>query len=168
MSEARDYYKILQIDPGADPEVITAAFRALAKRMHPDRAATTRDDDGMAELNRAYGVLRDPAQRRIYDAERALGATAPGHRVGAAKAGGVPSQTDAVRDEADGSATPTRLDFGKHAGSTLHEIARKDREYLEWLSHHSSGIRFRKEIAEILAGRTARRAADRAASDVSE
>ena len=148
MSEARDYYKVLQVDPSADPEVITAAFRALAKRLHPDRAATTRDDERMAELNHAYGVLRDPAQRRIYDAERALRVTAPGGRTGANKA--EEAQAFEVREETDASGTSTRLEFGKHAGATLREIARKDRDYLEWLSQHPSGIRFRREIAEVL------------------
>ena len=152
MSKARDYYKVLQIDPSADPEVITAAFRALAKRLHPDRSATTPDDERMAELNHAYGVLRDPSQRRIYDAERALHAPAPRHRAGAARAGGTQAKAFDVGQEADSAEKPTRLDFGKHAGATLQEIARKDRDYLEWLSQHSSGIRFRREIAEILKG----------------
>jgi curved DNA-binding protein CbpA len=150
LSTARDHYKVLQIDVNADPEVITAAFRALAKQLHPDRAATTRDDARMAALNQAYAVLRDPAQRRIYDAERALRATAPGRRAGAAKAKEV--QAHAVGEETNGSRMPTRLDFGKHAGATLQEIADTDRAYLEWLSQHSSGIRFRREIAAILKG----------------
>lgn len=148
MTESRDYYKVLQVDPSADPEVITAAFRALAKRLHPDRTATTPDDERMAELNHAYGVLRDPAQRRIYDAERALRVPRPGPPVGARTA--EEAQAFEVREETNDSGAATRLDFGKHAGATLREIARKDRDYLEWLSQHPSGIRFRREIAEVL------------------
>ena len=32
----KDYYKILQISPDAAPEVIQMAYKALAKKYHPD------------------------------------------------------------------------------------------------------------------------------------
>jgi curved DNA-binding protein CbpA len=52
-SAERDYYKVLQIDPEADPEVVTAAFRVLARRLHPDHDLTGVHEVRMAELNRA-------------------------------------------------------------------------------------------------------------------
>jgi len=32
----KDYYKILQVAPDASPEVIQMAYKALAKKYHPD------------------------------------------------------------------------------------------------------------------------------------
>ena len=36
MTTIPDHYAALGIDPTADQEVITAAYRALAKKFHPD------------------------------------------------------------------------------------------------------------------------------------
>jgi hypothetical protein len=42
------------------------------------------------------------------------------------------------------------LGFGRYAGWSLGDIARKDPDYVLWLSRHSSGIRYRTEIYGIL------------------
>ena len=55
----RDYYKVLQVDPEASLEVITAAYKTLAKRFHPETDLTGVHEIRLAELTRAYGVLRD-------------------------------------------------------------------------------------------------------------
>jgi uncharacterized protein (DUF3820 family) len=47
-------------------------------------------------------------------------------------------------------AAGTRLTFGRYAGWTLRDLARQDPDYLRWLSRHSSGIRYRTEIYQIL------------------
>ena len=64
----RDYYAILQVDPGADPEVIEVAYRRLARKWHPDTNADPQAGARMQELNEAYEVLGDPARRQRYDA----------------------------------------------------------------------------------------------------
>jgi hypothetical protein len=57
------------VDPQAEPEIIEAAYRRLAKKYHPD-VATSRDaGERMKEINAAYAVLRDPVQRAAYDRE---------------------------------------------------------------------------------------------------
>ncbi len=48
------------------------------------------------------------------------------------------------------SAAGTRLTFGRYTGWTLRDLARQDPDYLRWLSRHSSGIRYRTEIYQIL------------------
>lgn len=160
MSQHVDYYRILQVDPEADPEVITAAFRALARRLHPDRDITGVEEHRMSELNRAYGVLRDPQKRREYDDERKL-MTPLGHgaeeepprsgglaaRMRAASAASAAAESSV---QAGQGSEETRLNFGRYAGMTLREIAAQDMEYLRWLSRHSSGLRFRGEIDQIL------------------
>ncbi|MEI6043055.1 MAG: DnaJ domain-containing protein [Chloroflexota bacterium] len=63
----RDYYKVLQVDPSAELEVIEASYRALSKKYHPDLNDTPDASSRMAEINHAYNVLRDQLKRRDYD-----------------------------------------------------------------------------------------------------
>jgi preprotein translocase subunit Sec63 len=72
----RDYYATLQVDPGADPEVIEVAYRRLARKWHPDTNADPQAGARMQELNEAYEVLGDPARRQRYDAAL-VGRSAP-------------------------------------------------------------------------------------------
>lgn len=74
-----DAYKVLQVDPEADPDVIQAAYRRLAQKHHPDRA--TGDDAArrMIAINAAWEILRDPDRRARYDAERAAAADRSAH-----------------------------------------------------------------------------------------
>jgi curved DNA-binding protein CbpA len=68
-----DYYKTLQVDPEADPDVIGAAYRKLAQRYHPDITDDPTARARMAAINAAWEVLRDPAKRAAYDRDRRLG-----------------------------------------------------------------------------------------------
>lgn len=56
-----DHYKVLNCDPGAAPEVIKAAYRALVKKLHGD-------DRAMTLLNNANSVIGDSRLREEYDA----------------------------------------------------------------------------------------------------
>jgi hypothetical protein len=67
MQPGRSLYEILQVDPRAEPEVLEAAFRRLARKYHPDVSTTIDSVARMKELNAAYQVLRDPAKRADYD-----------------------------------------------------------------------------------------------------
>ena len=70
-SVAFDPYKELEVDPAASRETIDAAWKALLKRHHPDRA---QEPDGALvkakRLNQAHDLLTDPARRAAYDLER--------------------------------------------------------------------------------------------------
>ncbi|MBL9077920.1 MAG: DnaJ domain-containing protein [Planctomycetes bacterium] len=77
---SHDYYSLLGVPRSASAEAIRAAFLASVKKAHPDRIDRSSSplewefaNQLMAALTRAYGVLRDPAQRAMYDA--ALGTT---------------------------------------------------------------------------------------------
>ena len=157
MSQMPDHYRTLQVDPEADPEIITAAFRVLARRLHPDRDITGVEEYRMAELNRAYAVLRDPAKRQQYDAERTLmQPMGPGNGTdGPPRSGGLAARWHAGNEpetsvQPDPATNETRVNFGRYAGLTLREIAAQDTAYLRWLSRHSSGLRYRPEIERIL------------------
>ncbi len=67
---ATDLYRLLQVDPEADVEIIGAAYRKLAQRYHPDVTDDPEAAAWMAAINTAWEVLRDPARRAAYDRER--------------------------------------------------------------------------------------------------
>jgi curved DNA-binding protein CbpA len=135
-----DPYRVLQVLPTADQEVLSAAYRALAQKYHPDHDRTKAAARRMAELNAAWAIVRDPdlraswdrSQRRVtysFKSETATSSVPPPPR--SANAG-------------------TKLEFGRYAGWALRDLARQDPDYLRWLSRHASGLRYRTEIYQIL------------------
>jgi DnaJ domain len=53
-----DHYAVLGLPPGASPQEVAAAYRKLAKRLHPDVAPGPEAARRMAEVNVAYAALR--------------------------------------------------------------------------------------------------------------
>ncbi len=66
-----DPYKILQVDPEAEHEVIEAAYRRLARKYHPDVAPGTESQERMVRINQAWEMLKDPTRRAGVDRARA-------------------------------------------------------------------------------------------------
>lgn len=198
-----DLYKTLQVDPEADPEVIQAAYRRLARKFHPDVAPGAEAAARMIAINEAWAVLRDPALRAAHDRDRTRRAAearagsgrAPGARASgaapserrAAGAAGAPRGEAVSRDwtsgrstvgsgydpstmrsaEGYGAAGPppgrpsgTVLGFGRYAGWSVGEVARRDIEYLEWLDRVPIGRPYRDEIDALLRTAGRRRAAE--------
>jgi len=136
-----DPYAILQVVTTAEQEVVHAAFKALALKYHPDHDATRRAATKMAELNRAYALLRDERSRAAHDRSRRT--TIAGIAVS-------PSARPTSVAPPSVSSGGSTLSFGRYTGWSLRDLARRDPDYLLWLSRHSSGIRFRTEIYGIL------------------
>lgn len=162
-----DPYHVLQVIPDAEDEVIRAAYRALARKHHPDTGGSQVE---MAILNAAWETLGDRAQRARYDSESK-----------AAVAQTTEAQTDGAQEEASHAtplphatpqapATPssparpwsrrpmsprassgTVLDFGRYAGFSIGELAAADPDYLEWLARTTIGRRLQSEIETVLA-----------------
>ena len=62
------YYDILQVARDAPAGDIRVAYRRMAQRYHPDKSPDNRFAPRvMANLNKAYEVLSDPAQREQHD-----------------------------------------------------------------------------------------------------
>lgn len=59
----------MQVSEDADESVISAAYRALSKRYHPD-VAKTGDAAMMSAINEAYETLSNPKLRSQYDSKR--------------------------------------------------------------------------------------------------
>lgn len=133
-------YTVLGVNPEADTPTIRRAYRALARRHHPDFGG---DTQAMVAINDAWHVLRDRDRRASYD--RQLSRPIP------------PRSSD------DGH---TILDFGQYEGWSLADIARIDDNYLLWLRRMPIGRRLQREIDELVtelsaadeAGRPARAA----------
>lgn len=67
MADGIDAYKILQVDPEAEDEVIQAAYRRLARKYHPDLAEAEDAERRMAAINAAWELLGTPGSRAAYD-----------------------------------------------------------------------------------------------------
>jgi molecular chaperone DnaJ len=81
------YYDVLGVSPQATEADIKRAYRALARRYHPDSHPDDPDAEArFKEVTIAYETLRDPERRRRYDVFGSDGA--PGTRgAGGAQAG---------------------------------------------------------------------------------
>ena len=71
-----DLYALLGVAPTADAAEIARAYRRRVREVHPDTAASPREPAELRAVQEAYLVLRDPARRAEYDAERARPAAA--------------------------------------------------------------------------------------------
>jgi curved DNA-binding protein CbpA len=126
---ATDHYTVLGVLPGADRHTIQTAYRALARRYHPDFGG---DEHLMARVNEAWRVLGDLERRAAYD-------------------GSERKPSPACRETRKGH---TILDFGRYEGWSLTEVATVDDDYLDWLGRTPLGRPLRSEIADVLAERS--------------
>lgn len=66
--QKRDYYEVLGVDKNADDAALKKAYRALAKKYHPDMNPGDQEaEKKFKEASEAYAVLSDPEKRRKYD-----------------------------------------------------------------------------------------------------
>ena len=72
----KDYYAIIGVPEDASAEEIKKAYRALARKHHPDLNKDEDAEERFKELGEAYEVLKDPAKREEYDQIRKYGASA--------------------------------------------------------------------------------------------
>jgi curved DNA-binding protein CbpA len=129
-----DPYVVLGITQDAGDRAIAAAHRRLAWRHHPDVAGDAATGQ-MMRINAAFDAIRTAERRAEYERARRMVGSADGTG-GAGRPPGRPS----------GSI----LEFGRHIGWSLGEIARVDAGYLVWLADRPEGARYRAEINTIL------------------
>jgi len=167
----RDPYKLLQVDPEADVEIIQVAYRKLAQRYHPDVAPGPEAARMMADLNAARDLLVDAASRAAHDRGRrtnpagavdGTGARAASRPSGPPANAGSPGSPEGGAGPPPGSPAGSVLTFGRYAGWSLGEVARLDLEYVEWLDRMPIGRPYRAEIDAILRRAGRRGAAARA------
>jgi curved DNA-binding protein CbpA len=154
-----DAYGVLRITPNAEDFVLEAAYRALARHFHPDGADP--DEERMADVNRAYNLVRTPERRKRYDRLHRIRPMGPGLGAEASSGSGqqtfggrVPPPSEGpvamrVGASADDPGTMT-IDFGRYEGWRLKDLVKHDPDYLRWLSRHSSGVRYRNQIIALI------------------
>ncbi|MGH2455417.1 MAG: J domain-containing protein [Candidatus Limnocylindria bacterium] len=148
--DRRDPYRILHVIPEADPDVIRAAYRVLARKLHPDTGAPADPVVArrMADLNWAYAQVRDATAREAHARARVAAAPATPTE---------PPTHGATYPGAERDPTLDVLDFGRYSGWALRDVARRDIEYLIWLRRHASGARFRPAIDRLVREKSAKR-----------
>lgn len=68
LKRVHTHYDNLKVPRNATPQQISAAYRRLAKKYHPDRnPGDAEATKVMALINVSYGVLSDPVKRRAHD-----------------------------------------------------------------------------------------------------
>lgn len=68
LGEMRDPYEVLGVTRKAGYAEIKSAYRALAKKFHPDTdPGNPRTVERFQEISAAYDLLRDKRRRRLYD-----------------------------------------------------------------------------------------------------
>jgi hypothetical protein len=160
----REPHVVLGVSRFAAWADVRSAYRQLARRYHPD--GTGPDPLRMSEVNAAYEALE--RRRRAVDGTAPPVAVGPGWdgpgsgmTAGPAIAGAARAQPPSgpprgsllwrVRHARHGESP--MLDFGQYSGWRISEVADHDPRYLVWLSRHSSGVRFRRAIEEVLGNR---------------
>jgi curved DNA-binding protein CbpA len=172
----RNAYAILGVAPDCNDRAIVVAYRAMARRFHPDVAGETATE-WMIRLNEAFERVRTPDRRAEYDLElersgfpgarRTSRGGPPAPDAGtarqaapAAASAGWPQERDGTGGAGPPPGRPSGsvLGFGRHTGWSIGEIARVDPGYLIWLEDRREGRPYLEEIDQILRS-TGRRAA---------
>jgi curved DNA-binding protein len=86
MPKVKDYYEVLGVPRTASQKEVSAAFRKLARKYHPDVNAGNKEAEArFKEVSEAHDTLRDAKKRELYDqfgpdwaAAQAAGAQAGG------------------------------------------------------------------------------------------
>jgi curved DNA-binding protein CbpA len=65
-------YEVLDLPPDADEQSVKTAYRALARRFHPDlNGGDVASAERLAKINEAYATLGNPEARAAYDRDMA-------------------------------------------------------------------------------------------------
>jgi len=118
MPKTKDYYEVLGVPRTASQKDITAAFRKLARKHHPDLNAGDKQAEAkFKELSQAHDVLSDAKKRELYDQFGADWAAAQAAGAGGPR-GGYSAQPGAGPEVQYRTVTPEEMEdlFGDGGG----------------------------------------------------
>jgi len=133
-----DPYKVLQVDPEAEDEVIAAAYRRLARKYHPDTASGVESSGRMEAINAAWEVIGDPKRRAAYDRERAVAAAMARRGDGGAASSGAAPAPGAGARPANAPGTAPRPASASARPSAAPQAPEPETVSRDWSSGHSS------------------------------
>lgn len=162
-TSTNDPYAILGVDRTATDTIIAAAHRRLARTFHPDVAGDAATAE-MMRINAAFDRIRDRKRRARHAVEEAdeRGVASPRHSRTPGPATGSTHPYEGgtrwkpQRDGTGGAGKPpgrpsgSVLEFGRHIGWSIGEIARVDPGYLVWLEERPDGRPYVEEIDRTL------------------
>jgi curved DNA-binding protein CbpA len=107
--EGRDPYNVLGVPRQASGEEIVRAYRRAARRSHPDSGGAGSAERFQA-VSDAYGELRDPRRRALYDRSHPLaGSRTADARGGSVRYAAPGSQHVVLGRQASSDAEPPQL-----------------------------------------------------------
>lgn len=69
MTPLTDYYEVLNCHPSDSLDDIKRSYQSLILKHHPDKQCAAGDVARFHQIDEAWKMLRDPEQRKRYDAE---------------------------------------------------------------------------------------------------
>lgn len=64
-----NYYDILQVSHNATDEELKKAYQELVRKHHPDKSSDIESNNEFLKIDKAYKVLKDQTERKIYDSD---------------------------------------------------------------------------------------------------
>lgn len=141
-----DPYKVLGLSPGASDEEVKAAYRALAKKYHPDlNPGNERAAARMNEINAAYDQIKNPQpQQETGDPGYGYGGAWGGYG-GYGGAGAYQSRESAERNEVKAARSFIRARQFQQAVTALSGVPTSERDgewyYLHAIANYNMGNR---------------------------
>lgn len=117
----RNPYAILGLEPDADTTAIKAAYRRLAKTLHPDAQGSTPSTEAQArfqEVTAAYNLLKDKTARTRFDAAEAADAEMRAWQRNTAQAGSAFQESPFSRGRGRAQFEPESMS-GTEAGADM-------------------------------------------------
>lgn len=155
MEAGLDLYRVLNVPRSASPEEIRSAFRASARRAHPDRGGSAL---AFQEVKDAYWVLSDAERRARYDQTGQAQRQLPDNRHAQAMAVIASALQSCMISVVERSLSATSVDVL----STATRAAEKEKEQCDRLLRMLADL---KKASRAAAGRFTRKSHDEGGKD---